>query len=254
MKIKEAAKRSGLSEKSIRYYESMGLLVVGRCDNGYRVYEENQIKRLQVINLFRSLHVSIDSIKSYVDGEVSLDELLGQHMGALQEEINDLKEIKTFCLKMQKDCEHEEDLLTQFEKRNQTKGLRSEYQEIESQYLVKTKKHKRWLLLIVVWILAGSFLWDTGLFDGSVTMTIIFLEAVGILSLLIYYHVLPIHQLVLKGIGWLFMLDEIPNMLVRKLDCFFPGHDFLKRFIVLLMIVVLIVLVIGMVMLISKMF
>ena len=50
MTIKDAAERTGLSQKSIRYYESKGLLRVERGpENAYRQYTDEDIERLKEI-------------------------------------------------------------------------------------------------------------------------------------------------------------------------------------------------------------
>ena len=56
MKIGEAARRSGLSQKMLRYYESIGLVKPrGRGDNGYRDYSEADLQRLTFIRRAREL-------------------------------------------------------------------------------------------------------------------------------------------------------------------------------------------------------
>ncbi|WP_328504494.1 MerR family transcriptional regulator [Streptomyces sp. NBC_00457] len=49
MKISEASKVSGVSARSLRYYEDEGLIVPGRCGNGYRDYCRSTIDRVRVI-------------------------------------------------------------------------------------------------------------------------------------------------------------------------------------------------------------
>lgn len=49
MKIGEAARTSGVSPRSLRFYEDEGLIVPGRCSNGYRDYCGSTIERVQVI-------------------------------------------------------------------------------------------------------------------------------------------------------------------------------------------------------------
>ncbi len=45
MNIGQAAKRSGISAKMIRYYEEIGLLPAPkRSDSGYRIYSDADIK------------------------------------------------------------------------------------------------------------------------------------------------------------------------------------------------------------------
>jgi DNA-binding transcriptional MerR regulator len=49
MRIGEASKVSGASARSLRYYENAGLIVPGRCGNGYRDYCRSTIDRVLVI-------------------------------------------------------------------------------------------------------------------------------------------------------------------------------------------------------------
>lgn len=50
MKISELAARTGLTTSAIRYYESQGLLAPAqRAANGYRVYAEDSVSRLDFI-------------------------------------------------------------------------------------------------------------------------------------------------------------------------------------------------------------
>lgn len=75
LNIKEFSNLSKLDPKTLRYYESVGLLKVDRAINGYRVYTEENIKTIKLIKLFRQLDLSIEEIKLYLDEELSLDEL-----------------------------------------------------------------------------------------------------------------------------------------------------------------------------------
>ena len=59
MNISEAARRSGLSSKTIRYYEDIGLIAPARRgDNGYRQYESHAVEELKF--LFRAREVGFD--------------------------------------------------------------------------------------------------------------------------------------------------------------------------------------------------
>ncbi|HEY3479404.1 MAG TPA: MerR family transcriptional regulator [Streptomyces sp.] len=49
MRIGEAARVSGVSARSLRYYEDQGLIVPGRCGNGYRDYCRSTIDRVGVV-------------------------------------------------------------------------------------------------------------------------------------------------------------------------------------------------------------
>lgn len=63
MKIGEASKRSGVSSKMIRYYESIGLLAAApRHDNTYRDFGPEEIHTLRFIHRARSLGFSMEEI------------------------------------------------------------------------------------------------------------------------------------------------------------------------------------------------
>ena len=63
MKIQEFSRLSGLSAKTIRYYESIGILLSPqRKSNGYRDYSEKDLARAQFVAGIRSLDLSLDEI------------------------------------------------------------------------------------------------------------------------------------------------------------------------------------------------
>jgi MerR family transcriptional regulator, copper efflux regulator len=63
MKIQEFSRRSGLSAKTIRYYESIRILPSPpRTSNGYRDYSEKDLKRARFVAGIRSLDLSLDEI------------------------------------------------------------------------------------------------------------------------------------------------------------------------------------------------
>lgn len=65
--IGEAARRSGVSAKMVRHYESLGLLgTVHRTDNGYRQYTTADIHTLQFIRRGRDLGFSMAEIAELV--------------------------------------------------------------------------------------------------------------------------------------------------------------------------------------------
>ena len=63
MRIGQASKRSGISERMIRHYERIGLVApAARRDSGYRDYDERDVHTLRFIGRARDLGFGIEEI------------------------------------------------------------------------------------------------------------------------------------------------------------------------------------------------
>ena len=81
---KELADLAGVSSRTLRYYDQIGLLVPARAQNGYRVYNTADMRRLQHILLLRSCEVPLESIEEALDkSDFDLASMLREHLTLL---------------------------------------------------------------------------------------------------------------------------------------------------------------------------
>ncbi len=65
--VRKLAQMAGVSSRTLRYYDEIGLLKPARINtSGYRIYGETEVDRLQQILFYRELGVSLDSIRDIV--------------------------------------------------------------------------------------------------------------------------------------------------------------------------------------------
>jgi DNA-binding transcriptional MerR regulator len=98
MRIGNLAAECGLTTKTLRYYESLGLLTADRTPAGYRSYDEGAIDRLQFIRDAQASGLSLIEIKSILElkdsGARSCDHtasLLDRHIREIDEQMERLR-------------------------------------------------------------------------------------------------------------------------------------------------------------------
>ena len=102
MKIHEFAQLTGLSTKTIRYYESIGILSTPqRAANGYREYSEGHLARARFVAGARSLELSLDEIREILAMQDrreapcrTLLDLIEQKANYIEERIRLLKQME----------------------------------------------------------------------------------------------------------------------------------------------------------------
>ncbi len=68
MTVNEVSKLTGVSIRTLQYYDSIGLLKPSRyTESGYRLYDDTSLERLQQILLFRELEFPLKEIKEIMD-------------------------------------------------------------------------------------------------------------------------------------------------------------------------------------------
>jgi DNA-binding transcriptional MerR regulator len=66
MLIGELADRVGTSTRTLRYYETHGLLLADRSANGYRVYDEAELRVVREIRALLAVGFDLDDIRPFV--------------------------------------------------------------------------------------------------------------------------------------------------------------------------------------------
>ncbi|AYJ90953.1 MerR family transcriptional regulator [Bacillus safensis] len=103
--IKQASKKTGLTEDAIRYYEKIGLLPYAkRKRNGHRIYDEEDIELMELIICLKKTGMSLNEMKNILQYPVkyklsSVPELkrtLLEYKEKVMNQIHDLQRIVEF--------------------------------------------------------------------------------------------------------------------------------------------------------------
>ena len=113
MRIGTVAKRSGVSAKTIRYYEEIGLIhPAKRGKNGYREYSVRDVEILRFIHRARSLGFSVRDVSGllslWLDRKrlsANVKALAKKHLENIDERIQQLESIRTTLLELVERCD-----------------------------------------------------------------------------------------------------------------------------------------------------
>jgi len=102
MKIGELADEAGVTAKTVRYYESIGVLPEPqRGPSGYRSYDDEAVERLRFVRDAQATGLTLAEISSVLElkaaGSVSCQHtmaLLDRHLGELDQQIERLQEAR----------------------------------------------------------------------------------------------------------------------------------------------------------------
>ena len=102
LSVSQMAERFGLSRTTILYYESCGLLKPAhRTSANYRLYGEKEARVLEQICLYRSVGLSVSSIRAMLaNPETDVAALLRRRLQELDSEIGRLREHQRVILRL----------------------------------------------------------------------------------------------------------------------------------------------------------
>ena len=116
MNIGTAAKLSGVSAKTIRYYEEAGLLhPARRTQSGYRQYEENDVQILRFVERARSLGFSVVDVGKLLGlwgnkrrKSAEVKSLANRHIEAIERKIKELEAMRAALRNLASRCHGDE--------------------------------------------------------------------------------------------------------------------------------------------------
>jgi len=115
MNVGDAAERSGLPAKTIRYYEEIGLIHPSRSENGYRNYSGGDIHRLAFLRRARGLGFSIEDCRHlmalYEDRSRASQEvkrIANAHVEAIDAKLRELQSMRATLQRLIHACHGDE--------------------------------------------------------------------------------------------------------------------------------------------------
>ena len=112
MNIGTVAEKSGVPPKTIRYYESIGLIhPADRQSNGYRNYSIADMSTLHFISRARSLGFSVEEVRELLElwgnkkrKSAAVKTLVQRHLSALDRKIDDLQSMRQALANLVERC------------------------------------------------------------------------------------------------------------------------------------------------------
>lgn len=110
-KIGEIALATGLTIRTLHYYEEIGLLSsVRRTDSGHRVYGSADLERLYLISLLRQLGLSLDGVRAALSaGDVDVRLRMTRHLAEVEARLAIESRLRTRLLRLVGTLESNED-------------------------------------------------------------------------------------------------------------------------------------------------
>lgn len=101
--VKDVSKLTGVSVRTLHYYDAIGLLTPTKVtDAGYRMYDDTALSRLQSILLFRELQFPLKEIKEFLDSpDFNQEETIAQQIKLLELQYKHIGELISFAREIQ---------------------------------------------------------------------------------------------------------------------------------------------------------
>lgn len=113
MNIGTVSEKSGIPAKTIRYYESIGLIPsANRRGNGYRSYTVAEVHTLNFIKRARSLGFPVEEVRDLLDlwrdrsrSSAAVKALASEHLEALDRKLEELRSMRQMLAELIERCQ-----------------------------------------------------------------------------------------------------------------------------------------------------
>lgn len=101
--VAEIGRRTGLTRKALRHYEELGLVEpAGRTDAGYRLYDSEALRRIELVNRAKVLGLRLSEAKEFLhvaegccgDHHPELAELVERKLTETEQRITELQSLR----------------------------------------------------------------------------------------------------------------------------------------------------------------
>lgn len=115
--VGQIAEKAGINVETVRYYEKLKLLPrpKRKQDSKYRIYDEDDLKRLLFVKRAKELGFTLKEIKELLDLRIDsrakcgdVKHLTEHKLKDVDNKINDLKKIRNVLVKLINQCVNEE--------------------------------------------------------------------------------------------------------------------------------------------------
>ncbi len=92
--ISQAAKLSGLSIKTVRYYDTTGLVSGTRLASGYRRYSPDDVAKLSLIARLRQYRYPLETIRQVVTDTITVSQSIERQLDVVSQQLQHLKAVQ----------------------------------------------------------------------------------------------------------------------------------------------------------------
>ena len=211
--VNEVSKLTGVSVRSLHHYDAIGLLKPAKVtEAGYRLYGDDELKRLHNILMFRELQFPLKQIKAILDSsDFDQKEALAQQIKLLELQLEHMQQLISFARRLQKEGVKEMDFkafdkkeIEQYKQEVRERwGNTKSYDEYQQRAKGRTDKEQEEIgsQFLMMFAEIGK------LRKGSPTEQLVQEKVAGIQKFITehYYHCT---NEILRGLGKMYMCDE----------------------------------------------